>query len=329
MALVSEPYCTRPKVHHGRLKLKLEAGGDAATHAPPNSVSDAFGGFRSLLCFKTDVLMLRVVQSTPYTPIFPPALPISDTPSHASVSSNSVLTTSNGPSKTSQKSYVDRLKERHLLLSGLPDELCPRSRETSPGAETRIEALTLRMRKAHEMHLPLELTLTCAGVKGGDWVGVPLPDGSQDGKEYSLPNTEEEWFEWERKLTEARDKRRAERKVAEHREKIEKWNEQVEPDPFFDIPEVSMRSQERRRSATPTPDNSFVKGDHGQIQRTTSRYFPPGGSPDELSRQQSEPVARASSPLPPAPALDPIPEFCDSVNAHSSHFLILNIDIPI
>ncbi|KAF8508289.1 hypothetical protein JB92DRAFT_640314 [Gautieria morchelliformis] len=237
--------------------------------------------------------MLRAVQSTPYTPIFPPPLPISDSPSHASVSCTSVL---NGPSKTSWKSYVD-----------------------SPGAETRIEALTLRMRKAREMHLPLELTLTCAGVKGGDWVGVPLSDGSQDGKEYCLPDTEEEWFEWEKRLTEARDKRIAERKAAEYREKIERWNEQVEPDPFLDIHEVSTGSQERRRLATTTTfDNSFVNGDHRQIQRITSRYFAPGGSPDELPRQQSEPVARASSPLPPAPALDPIPEFCDSFSIPDS-----------
>lgn len=258
--------------------------------------------------------MLKILQSTPYTPIFPPPLITSDAPL-ASESCDSALTSSNDPIRMIQKSYVDRLKERHLLLSGLPEELCPPSRETSPGAETRIEALTLRMRKAHELRLPLELVLTCVGVKGGDWVGVPLD--IQGERQYCIPATEEDWFEWERKQIEEREKRRAEKKAAEYRQNIEKWSEEVEEDPFLDTQAVSKLSQERGRLTTNRLGDTVVSGDHGQDPYIRSRYFSPGGSRDELLLEHSEPVERTSSPLPAAPALDPLPDFCDSVSKRS------------
>lgn len=253
--------------------------------------------------------MLEVLQSTPYTPIFPPPLPDTDSTSLASRSCDSALTSSNSPNKTSQKYYIDGLKERYLLLSGIPEELCPPSREPSPGAEARIEALTLRMRNACELHRPLEVVLTCVGVKGGDWVGVPSPDRGQSEKEYCLPATEEEWFEWEHARITKRINRRAERKASMQRERIEKWSHGVEEGDFFGNHEVPTSVLASNMFGYPGPD-----AEDGEDQPIASPHHASGWS-NELLREQSDPVERKSSPLPLA-NLDALPEFDDSVNRY-------------
>lgn len=258
--------------------------------------------------------MLEVLQSTPYTPIFPPPSPI---PYSASASRDSALAVGNDPSKTSQKHFIESLKERYLLLSGLPEELCPPSREASPEAEARIESWSLRMRNARELRLPLELVLTCVGVKGGDWVGVDVSDESQDGRQYCLPATEEEWFEWESARSKERDDKRRESKAKECREKIEKWSQGVQEDPFLGDHQIPGVLQGRSHPAAHAFGYLEVADHDGEDHCITTTRIPSEGCPIQPLREQSEPVERNFSPLPFALAPDLLPDFCNSVNRSS------------
>jgi hypothetical protein len=264
--------------------------------------------------------MSKVLLTTPYTPVFPPSFSIPKSPSPASASSDSIETSSDKLNKT-PKPYIDRLKERYILLANLPEELCPPSREASPEAENRINGLRLRMRKARELRFPHvpELTLACVGVRGGDWVGESCSDDEESAREYVLPDTEEEWFKWEKKKKVARELRKAERTAAEHRDKIAQWSDEVEDaTPVRDNEAVGL-SQERRRVDGGNSLGFPVVKRAGVVQTkdkgTKSRYFAPQSPAPGEHREQSDPVERASSPIPPAPALDPLPDFSDSVSA--------------
>lgn len=257
--------------------------------------------------------MSKVLRATPYTPVFPPSPPFPNSSASGFALWDSAETSSDEPHAITKKPYISKLKERYILLAGLPEELCPPSREASPEAETRMQALRLRMHAARELRFPHvpDFTLTCVGLRGGDWVGESVSD---EDAEYVLPETEAEWFIWEQQKKAARDRRRAERKALEDRNKIAKWSEEVEDvTPPVRCDDAVQQSHERHREDGHNFPGFLVK--EGNDKETTSRYFSPQSPmPRDSYQEESDPVERTSLPMPPAPALDPLPDFSDSVS---------------
>jgi neural Wiskott-Aldrich syndrome protein len=151
----------------------------------------------------------------------------------------------------------------HLALASLPAELQPPSRPTSPASAIRTE----RLREAiiDGMHKGLYL---------GDLVRLdfarrshaPMPPPEQQdlppGFEYIIAETEEEWFEWEKRVEAARAQAKAHNKASatsttrsrppKRREDIENWQADVR---------AGGSSQARQRIGLPA-DTTFQAEPH-------------------------------------------------------------------
>ncbi|KAF8503063.1 hypothetical protein BU17DRAFT_71824 [Hysterangium stoloniferum] len=255
--------------------------------------------------------MSQLPQGTPYTPIFP-----SGVASSSKLSSNKSLDESNDDRrKVADKPYIDRLKERYLLLSSLPQKLDPTSYTLDPHEQTKIDAWVAWIRERREKRLPLELPLTCVGVRGGDWVGEPNDDIEED--EYILPIAEKEWFNWERTRQLRRQERQRQQLEEERRSKIAQWTEQVQNGSEI----TGVLSQQDQLSLLGSlVGDEFSTASIRDSDGVRSRYLRPVPSfHNELPQISLEPVDRMTSP-PPAPMLDPLLDFNESVGvAHSYH----------
>lgn len=142
-----------------------------------------------------------------YTPVFPHTQP---PPPESPSSSGS---TSNIDARLTAASYSSRLSELHLALATLPAEICPSSRESSPTSRARSQALQLEIEDAvSKGRYTGDLCKTRYSRRGiaSMYTGLVAKGGAtteMEGVQYILPDTEEEWFEWERKRAESRSGR--------------------------------------------------------------------------------------------------------------------------
>ncbi|KLO18873.1 hypothetical protein SCHPADRAFT_899438 [Schizopora paradoxa] len=144
-----------------------------------------------------------------YTPVFPHTQP---PPPESPSSSGSTSNNLNG-GRLSAASYSSRLSELHLALATLPAEICPSSRESSPTSRSRSQALQLEIEDAvSKGRYTGDLCKTRYSRRGiaSMYTGLVAKGGAtteMGGVLDVLPDTEEEWFEWERKMAESRSGR--------------------------------------------------------------------------------------------------------------------------
>ncbi|THH05319.1 hypothetical protein EW145_g4884 [Phellinidium pouzarii] len=110
------------------------------------------------------------------------------------------------------QSYSSRLSQWHLAIAALPDELCPPSVPSSPTSRARSEKLQdeieLAVRNGQNTSDFCKLRSTRLGYA----TMKPVISDSENLLEqeqnvpWILPETEEEWFEWERMMAERRSK---------------------------------------------------------------------------------------------------------------------------
>ncbi|KZT19179.1 hypothetical protein NEOLEDRAFT_1142457 [Neolentinus lepideus HHB14362 ss-1] len=156
-------------------------------------------------------------MSTVYTPLFPAtARPEPYHPLSSSESSTSTSTTLPANRRPRGQPYNDYLSSRYLALACLPVELHPASRSPSPSSEFRVAAIRKDIQRAAEdagwdtsstkwPHVSRRCKL--AGTTGR-WRASDRKEKGRRCEIYSarkLPEREEDWLAWERKVLERRE----------------------------------------------------------------------------------------------------------------------------
>lgn len=157
--------------------------------------------------------MTQNQTKTLHTPVFFPG-------SNPASSLNSLATSS--VTSASTTAYLDALSRTHVALAQIVPEV-PDSREGSPIDSERVEDLKEQVLQAYDLAggdpadskwsaISRLLTLTC--TKGrARWIGTRNDikprdhsmSGDDDEEEFFLADTEEQWFEWERKREKKRE----------------------------------------------------------------------------------------------------------------------------
>ncbi|KAI5118425.1 hypothetical protein M0805_005509 [Coniferiporia weirii] len=174
-----------------------------------------------------------------YTPLFPPTNP---PPSRmASSSSLSSVETAKRPPILS---YSSRLSQWHLAIAALPDELCPPSAPSSPTSKARSEKLQAEINQAVQNGLNASDFCKLRSTGLGYATTKPItnvPETTNEQEQdvpWILADTEEEWFEWERMMSERRAKSTGKVREAfappdvksrNAREKVMNWKARLQP----------------------------------------------------------------------------------------------------
>lgn len=137
-----------------------------------------------------------------YTPVFPQTEPRPLEASQSSSVSDSPATAR----RPQAVSYTSRLSHWHLSIATLPEELCPASEPSSPASKERSANLQTVIEEAvHEGRYVGDLFKLRSTRIGYATRQPELPCAKGTDIPYILADTEEEWFEWERKVNERRD----------------------------------------------------------------------------------------------------------------------------
>ncbi|TDL18918.1 hypothetical protein BD410DRAFT_900558 [Rickenella mellea] len=133
-----------------------------------------------------------------YTPVFPPPVKASKRPPTPNSSMSTVA-------QETRVADPDALSEFHLALASLPYELCPSSRPSSPQSSLRVEALQTKIERAltNDTYINDFVNLRCTRRGAVPQLRHEVPRDDED-ISYILPDTEEEWFEWEKMVAERR-----------------------------------------------------------------------------------------------------------------------------
>lgn len=137
-----------------------------------------------------------------YEPIFPTLSPPSHVLQLYSRPSSTPSTPTLQANKDNAASHMDKLKQLYQSLAKVPEELCPPSRPSSPSAQTRTEKLQSRITNAarNGSYLGDLIRLQCTERHT---IAIPITSrkdhiNTKDKNLFILPETEEEWLEWER-----------------------------------------------------------------------------------------------------------------------------------
>ncbi|KIJ31845.1 hypothetical protein M422DRAFT_783688 [Sphaerobolus stellatus SS14] len=145
-----------------------------------------------------------------------------------------------------------------------------------------------------------QLHLKCTSLKGGDWVGTPLSDEEEE-VEYILPDTEEEWFAWEKKKAEARAMRKAKRMASEGMDKVGQWQAGLQEVSLLEPPVEAGFSQPYYPVEPP-----IGMGERDLRLPSSSQGF---------EREMMEPVDHHPTSPPPAPLVEAASSFAQSLSS--------------
>ncbi|EPQ50699.1 hypothetical protein GLOTRDRAFT_123521 [Gloeophyllum trabeum ATCC 11539] len=157
-------------------------------------------------------------MSSIYTPLFPPTtLPEPRHPLSSSSSGSSDQDARQRPRRHRDQTYSNYLSSQHLALASLPHDIHPASRPPSPSSELRVAAMRRDIQHAAEEAgwEPSDAKWTfvaakcrLAGTRGRWRVGARMEKGKEKWEVYSarkLPEREDDWLAWERKVRERRE----------------------------------------------------------------------------------------------------------------------------
>ncbi|KAJ6618158.1 hypothetical protein B0H10DRAFT_2189650 [Mycena sp. CBHHK59/15] len=219
--------------------------------------------------------------------------------------------------KPHPSAYAARLFEKHVSLAEIPE--APDSRPGSPESEhmnadseqvnpERVEALRKQVVEAYnaasgnpangKWGLLTALLQTGAAKSRYRWHGTKtdaVPPKPPSGGRWFLPDTEEEWFEWEKKRE---DDLRLQ-------EKVENWQRTVDPEARMDIdidhePGKVLSDESQTAQATHSRDRKSVSA---SVKRRAAPSH--GAKASSVSRLQSRPNARSIAELPETTFLPP------------------------
>ncbi|KAG6334031.1 hypothetical protein ID866_5062 [Astraeus odoratus] len=221
-----------------------------------------------------------------YTPVFPS---IREQQNHACEDPHDPT-----PSSHKSQNYVDLLRDVHLFLSSQDELLSPPSRPSSPNFADRVSRLREGVRDALEgargepangmwSHLSAQLKMGC--VRGRHWAVSNHHQGAIEADtEWVLPDTEQEWFDLEKK----REVRRSKKQVVSLQRAHTAPSLQPSPSGQLDHvdPFPSRHRQEEQVSAVSPATMLQAKAKVKKWQATIVSDFTPHA---DLSQRSSKP----------------------------------------
>ncbi|TFK45925.1 hypothetical protein OE88DRAFT_1073917 [Heliocybe sulcata] len=236
-------------------------------------------------------------MSTIYTPLFPATT--APEPYHPLSSSESFKSSEKKSSESRRRrgqQYSEMLQSRHLALACLPAQLHPSSRSPSPSSDLRVAALRKSIRRSAEQaewdpSNPrwTDVSRQCKlAATSGRWRASNKKQKGRKWEVYGarkLPEREEDWLRWEKKILERREAERLRRiekgkgKAVEAREekprpermrvseilhKVTDWQANVPPDAYKLGPEATIRDFSSMEHAHLSAPREATDGDDGR-----------------------------------------------------------------